>query len=132
MNRRMEPENCVVPFVCQANYNLLAKTAVEALRSLRSLKLIRWRAEFPKSSAREDMKKGCWEPLVRGRAVYACGLGLVDALKLVDSLKEAMDQMVLADNVHAIFAVMLQHPATGILDWRWWQRVLKNMSSDRL
>lgn len=105
---------------------------MEALRSLRRLKLIAWRADIPRPSTREDKKKGCWESVVRGRAVYSCGLGLTDALKLVNGLEEAMEQMVLADNVHAIYAVILHHPSSGILDWRWWQRVLKNMSADRL
>lgn len=77
------------------------------------------------------MKEGKWCSKVRGQAVYASGLPLRDGLSLVTSLENAMRHMVLDDISHSIFAVMLDHPFDGILDWHWWQRILKGLSPAR-
>ncbi|GMH42021.1 hypothetical protein BSKO_09940 [Bryopsis sp. KO-2023] len=120
-------------FVChQAPFAVVAKFTVTALRSLQTSELIRWRQNpTPPDDNISPLRNGKWEPMPRGKAIYASSLAMSDALRLYDSLKMARSHLVLDDICHAIFVVMLHFPFESICDWVWWQDVLKGMSPSR-
>eukprot|EP00803_Ostreobium_quekettii_P008401 evm.model.scf_171.4 EVM.evm.TU.scf_171.4 scf_171:33899-41036(+) len=108
----------------QTPYELLHRVTKGSLGALRDAKLISLVAD----SSKTTKESAAWKPTAMGRAIFASGLKLNDAVVLYQRLKSAQGGLVMGDMTHLIYTLMLERPV-DIYDWEQWGQLFRRLKS---